>query len=46
MIHWSISDPSAVEGDEETRLRAFRTGYKRVAPIRHTKRWGRCAGTR
>jgi len=24
-IHWSIPDPSAVEGDEETRLRAFRT---------------------
>lgn len=23
-IHWSIADPSAVEGDEETRLRAFR----------------------
>jgi arsenate reductase len=23
-IHWSIPDPSAVEGDEETRLRAFR----------------------
>jgi arsenate reductase len=23
--HWSISDPSAVEGDEETRLDAFRT---------------------
>lgn len=22
--HWSIEDPSAVEGDEETRLRAFR----------------------
>jgi hypothetical protein len=25
MIHWSIADPSAVEGDEATRLRAFRT---------------------
>jgi len=24
-IHWSIPDPSAVAGDEETRLRAFRT---------------------
>lgn len=24
MIHWSIADPSAVEGDEATRLRAFR----------------------
>jgi hypothetical protein len=24
MIHWSIADLSAVEGDEETRLRAFR----------------------
>jgi thioredoxin type arsenate reductase len=24
-IHWSIADPSAVEGDEATRLRAFRT---------------------
>ena len=24
MIHWSIPDPSAVEGDETTRLRAFR----------------------
>jgi thioredoxin type arsenate reductase len=23
-IHWSIADPSAVEGDEATRLRAFR----------------------
>jgi len=23
-IHWSIPDPSAVEGDDETRLRAFR----------------------
>ncbi|HYI67288.1 MAG TPA: arsenate reductase ArsC [Candidatus Limnocylindrales bacterium] len=23
--HWSIDDPSAVEGDEETRLEAFRT---------------------
>jgi arsenate reductase len=23
-IHWSIPDPSAAEGDEETRLRAFR----------------------
>jgi len=23
-IHWSIADPSAVEGDEETKLRAFR----------------------
>jgi arsenate reductase (thioredoxin) len=23
-IHWSIADSSAVEGDEETRLRAFR----------------------
>lgn len=23
-IHWSIADPSAVEGDEETRSRAFR----------------------
>jgi protein-tyrosine-phosphatase len=23
-IHWSIADPSVVEGDEETRLRAFR----------------------
>ena len=22
--HWSIEDPSAVEGDEETRLAAFR----------------------
>ncbi len=24
-IHWSISDPSAVPGDEPTRLQAFRT---------------------
>ena|SRR6185436_13993532 len=24
LIHWSIADPSAVEGDEETRSRAFR----------------------
>ena len=23
-IHWSLADPSAVEGDEATRLRAFR----------------------
>jgi arsenate reductase len=25
-IHWSIPDPSAVEGSEEVRLRAFRGG--------------------
>ena len=24
-IHWSIPDPSAVEGDDEARLRAFRS---------------------
>ena len=24
-IHWSIADPSAVEGDEEVRLQAYRS---------------------
>jgi thioredoxin type arsenate reductase len=29
-IHWSIADPSAVEGDEETRLRAFRVASDEI----------------
>jgi arsenate reductase len=29
--HWGIEDPAAVEGDEETRRRAFETAYERLA---------------
>lgn len=29
-IHWSIADPSAVEGDEATRLRAFRVASDEI----------------
>jgi protein-tyrosine-phosphatase len=29
--HWGIDDPAAVEGDEETRRRAFSTAYERLA---------------
>jgi arsenate reductase len=30
-IHWSIADPSAVEGDEEVKLRAFRAALDELA---------------
>jgi arsenate reductase len=30
-IHWSIADPSAVEGDEAVKLRAFRTAAEELA---------------
>jgi protein-tyrosine-phosphatase len=34
-IHWSIADPSAVEGDEATRLRAFEmAGIELLARLR------------
>ncbi|MDX2267406.1 MAG: arsenate reductase ArsC [Bryobacter sp.] len=31
MVHWSFSDPAAVEGDEATRLAAFRTIRDEIA---------------
>ena len=30
-IHWSFSDPAAVEGDEETRLASFREIREQIA---------------
>jgi arsenate reductase (thioredoxin) len=35
-IHWSFDDPAAVEGDEETRLQAFRTVRDQIAHRLHT----------
>lgn len=31
MAHWGITDPAAVEGDEETRLRAFREALRAMS---------------
>jgi arsenate reductase len=34
-IHWSIADPSVIEGDETTRLRAFRIAADELMPRIH-----------